>query len=78
MRRRQPEKFVSPVVTRSVASVLLAISLFVVYVALTSWQELGWWAVLIILGAISSTILEVTALVTGDSEWILLDLVLGH
>lgn len=78
MKPRQPEKFVPPIVTRSVASVLLAITFFLIYIALTSWQELGWWAVLIVLGAISSTILEVTALVTGDSEWILLDLVLGH
>lgn len=59
------------------AGVLLLIGLGLVFVAVTNFAVLGWlYATLIIASGLSSAGMAVMTIVTGKSEWLLIDLIL--
>lgn len=77
MPNREPEPFVSPTITRTVASVLLVIGLFLIYIAVTNYAALGMWPALLIgAGGASTSMLALTTIITADPSWIMLDLIL--
>lgn len=76
---RTPEPFVPPTLVRVVASVMLAIGLFLIYIAATNYEVLGMWpAILIGLGGVTTSGFAIASLVTADPTWILLDLILPN
>ena len=64
---------------RVIAFVLLAVGLFLVYVAVTSYSSLGIWIALLVgLSGVTTVLFSSIALKTGRAEWIMLDIILPY
>lgn len=63
-------------VVRAVAAVLLAGSIVVMYVVTVNFSTIGWPAAAFFLGALTTAGFSLASLITGDPEWILLDLII--
>ena len=59
-----------------VASILWLCGAVVVIIAVTNFAALGWWAIALAAGGLSSMGFATASVVTGKPEWILLDLIL--
>jgi len=60
-----------------IAAVILLVGLGVVFIGVTNFAALGWlYATLIIASGLSSAGMAVMTIVTGKSEWLLIDLLL--
>lgn len=74
---RTPEPFISPIMVRVIASVLLAIGLFLVYVAVTNYTAFGIWPALLIgLSGVTTAGFATASIITASPTWIMLDLIL--
>ncbi|MBH1980752.1 hypothetical protein I8H83_04195 [Candidatus Saccharibacteria bacterium] len=74
---RTSEPLVSPALVRVVASVLLVIGIFLIYIAATNYEMLGIWpAILIGFGGVTTSGLAIVSIITADPTWIMLDLIL--
>ena len=79
MKNPNPEPLVPPTLTRTVASVLLVIGIFLIYIAVTNHEALGMgFALLVGLGGITTSSFALMAIITADPSWILLDLILPN
>ena len=59
-----------------IASIMIIINLALLVIASMYWSALGWWAPVIVVGAIVSIYLSIEAIRTNDPTWLLLDLIL--
>lgn len=77
MTRRKPEQLVSPTLVRIVATILFFIGLLLVYVAATNYDAMGvWFAIGVGLGGATTCMFSAQSFITGDPEYILLDLII--
>lgn len=76
----RPSGQLAPVwLVRVIAFVLLALGLFLVYVAATSYANLGIWIALVVgLSGVTTIFFSSIALKTGRAEWIMLDIILPY
>lgn len=77
---RRPSGQLAPVwLIRVIAFVLLAVGLFLVYLAVTSYSSLGIWIALLVgLSGVTTVLFSSIALKTGRAEWIMLDIILPY
>lgn len=59
-----------------IAGMIWLANAVIIGVAAMNFTTLGWWAILLIVGGLSSMFLALATIVTGKPEWILLDLIL--
>ena len=77
MTRRKPEQLVSPTLVRIVAAILFFIGLFLIYIAATNYDAMGIWVALGVgIGGATSCMFSAQSFITGDPEYILLDLII--
>lgn len=61
-----------------VASIVITLNTGLLIAVSLSTATLGWWALVIVIGAISSIWLSVTAIKKNDPTWLLLDMILPN
>ncbi len=59
-----------------IASIVIAISVTLLVMAVVYRSNLGWWAPVLAVGAVISILLSVQAIKKNDPVWLLLDLIL--
>lgn len=76
MARKPAAQIPSKSVVRVVAALLFAGGVALMYLTATNLSTLGWPAIALFIGGLTTAGFAVTSFVTGDPEWILLDLIL--
>jgi hypothetical protein len=74
-RNRRRHSIPAPWFVRTFAAFLLALDIGIMAFVVLNYESLGWSAYLLFFGSAASSYFPIMALKTGDSEWVMLDMI---